>query len=171
MSDRTNMAILDAARVASNPDIASPGPTSPTSVTAQRDQRWYAVTTFAPGASAINVQINYLFNCIRFDRAVKITDARLITTANVASNATNYSVVTLYAAGDNVVTTSGSVVGTVNTANSAITSYISQAFTLNQANVTLAANTTIAFATAQNGGANAPSTLSNTVLQVQWQEV
>jgi hypothetical protein len=168
MSDRSNNALLNSARIASNTDIAAPN-----TVANQLDQRLLVVNT-SPATTALNVQINYVWWMARFDRAIKVVDARIFPTANVASNATNYSVITLYSSPDNgTVYSSGAVVGTLNTGNIALTSYTSQALTLNSANVvlpTVPVGQLLTFATLQNGGANAPN-LSNAILEILYQEV
>jgi hypothetical protein len=168
MSDRSNNALLNSARVASNVDILLPNV-----LANQLDQRLIAVDT-SPATTALNVQINYVWWMARFDRAIKVVDARIFPTANVASNGTNFSVINLWSSPDNgTVYTSGAVVGTLNTGNVALTSYQSQALTLNAANVvlpTVPVGQVLTFATLQNGGANSPN-LSNAILQIVYQEI
>jgi len=168
MSDRSNNALLNSARVASNVDILLPN-----ALANQIDQRLIVVDT-SPAVTALNVQINYIWWMARFDRAIKVVDARIVPTANVASNGTNFSVINLWSSPDNgVVFSSGALVGTLNTGNVALTSYISQALTLNAANVvlpTVPVGQLLTFQTLQNGGANAPN-LSNAILQIIYQEI
>ena len=167
MSDRGNIAILDAARVGSNPDVANPS-----LVVAQRDQRFWSVALVGAQQSAYNVNTNYTWYALRFDRAVKITAALFpYPVINITTNATNYSVVNLVASGDNVTVANGVVVATFNTANTNIISYTPTAFTLNSANAVLNANTTVFFTTTQNGGANSQNLANAAMLQFTWQEV
>ena len=168
MSDRSNLAILDAARVASNPDVAAPA-----TVVAQRDQRFWSIALVGGQQAAYNLNTNYTWYALRFDRAVKITSVSFpYPLINVPTNATNYSVVSLVSAADGVTIANGTTVAIFNTANTAITSYTPTPFSLVAANVTLAANTTVAFTTAQNGGAGAQQNLANAaMLQFTWQEV
>jgi hypothetical protein len=167
VSDRSNIALLDAARVASNPDVVAPA-----TVVAQRDQRFWSIALVGGQAAAINVNTNYTWYALRFDRAVKITAVSFpYPLVNIASNATNYSVVSLVSAADGVTIANATTVATFNTANTVVTSYTPTPFTLVAANVTLAANTTVAFTTAQNGGANSQNLANAAMLQFTWQEV